>query len=210
MHLRLHYPDNRDYATDKLFQNAEFLRIPTNGNGGCAIHSVFGNTLNEYDQLILPSCREFLHEQLGQTATEYERRVDDTFLFSAWVENDVWKDTIFNLIKHRLKGNLEQQLANVEPERRALWNAIERDAQVYATLQNLVEAEQEQEEAFRESRRHMVEAFSCVCQKSLKECFLHPLLKQISDLRAILRRILRTRRRSLFADTTGCYFSEQR
>ena len=157
MHLRLHYPDNRDYATDKLFQNAEFLRIPTNGNGGCAIHSAFGNTLDEYDQLILLSCREFLHEQLGPTATECERRVDDTFLFSAWVENDVWKDTIVPLIKHRLKGNLKQQLANVEPERRALWNAIERDAQVYATLQNLVEAEQEQEEAIRESRRHMGE-----------------------------------------------------
>ena len=50
-----------------------------------------------------------------------------------------------------------------------------------------------------------------LCMSEIFEgMFLTSIVEAIGDFRAILRRILRKRRRSLFADTTGCYFSEQR
>ena len=179
MPLRLRYLDNPNVVSDNLFADIEFKRVPTNGNGGCAIHAVFGNTRDDYNQLILPHCREFLYEQLGPTAAECEQRVDDRVLFSQWIENDIWKDTVVPLMVQRTTDPVDQPQTRVEPERLALWNAIRHDTRVFTMLQSLKIAENRHEETIRKSRRHMVEAFGSVCTESLRNCFLHPLLKKL-------------------------------
>ena len=179
MPLRLSYSGTEIVASDRLFADIEFERVPTNGNGGCAIHAVFGNTQDNHNQLILPQCREFLYEQMGPTAAECERRVDDTKLFSEWIENDIWKDIVVPLFKHRTTEFLDQSRTDIEPERLALRKAITQDMQVYTALQSLQLAENQQEEAIRKSRRHMVEAFGSVCTTTLRNSFLHPLLKKL-------------------------------
>ena len=179
MPLRLCYFDKENAASANLFADMEFERVPTNGNGGCAIHAVFGNAQDEYNQLILLQCREFLYEQMGASATECERRVDDTDLFYEWIENDLWKDAIVPLMIHGTRNFLDRPRTDVELERLALWNAIKRDKEVHTSLQRLYLSENQQEETIRESRRRMVEAFGCVCREALRNCFLHPLLKEL-------------------------------
>ena len=179
MPLRLRYCDKENAVSPNLFADMKFERIPTNGNGGCAIHAVFGNAQDEDGQLILQQCREFLYEQMGTSATECERRVDDIDLFYEWIENDLWKDAIVPLMKHDTRNFLDRQRTDVELERLALWNAIKRDEEVYTSLQKLYLTENQEEETIRKSRRSMVEAFGCVCLEALRTCFLHPLLKEL-------------------------------
>ena len=94
MPLSLSYSDTEILASDHLFADIQFKKICTNGNGGCGKHAVFGNKQNKYNQLFLPQCGEFLYEQTVATATECEKRVDDTKVFSEWIENDIWKDIV--------------------------------------------------------------------------------------------------------------------
>ena len=163
-----------------LFKGCSFTVVPTNSNGGCAIHSAFGNTRDEWGRLFLPDCRPFLRTQLGPTADECERRVDNSALFSYWVENDFWKDTITLLIKKRRRcDNLDSYLDELDQERRELWLAIQKDANVFTTLCNLVLEEDKQNNASQIARKHILETFNLLCKNELRTSFFEPLLQSL-------------------------------
>ena len=83
--LSLTLPDSSLPRTIMSSAGKCFRAMPTNGDGACGIHSVFGRMLQ--GELYLPNARHFLRTQFGVTIEGFRRGVDSTTLCEA-VEQD--------------------------------------------------------------------------------------------------------------------------
>ena len=180
MSLRLRYPEGVSLDEERHFEDCCFHNHATNGNGGCAIHSVFASGRDSDGKFFLPNCRQFLREKLGETANDCAHRVNEPTLFREWVEKEFWQDTIASLCKPVLKGESNTGLTtSLGQEQHDLWKAIQNNTSLYNQLFHFVSEEQQCLDVHEQSRKQMVEAFGCLCVKPLQACFLHPLLKRL-------------------------------
>ena len=180
MSLRLRYPEGVSLDEERHFEDCCFHNHATNGNGGCAIHSVFASGRDSDGKFFLPNCRQFLREKLGETANDCAHRVNEPTLFREWVEKEFWQDTIASLCKPVLKGESNTGLTtSLGQEQHDLWKAIQNNTSLYNQLFHFVSEEQQCLDVHEQSRKQMVEAFGCLCVRPLQACFLHPLLKRL-------------------------------
>ena len=78
-------------STVRVYEKVEFKRVPTNGDGGCAIHSVFGNPSE--NGLFLHNARGFLRKTFAPTSAALRMRVHNNDLVDE-LAYFLWKDIV--------------------------------------------------------------------------------------------------------------------
>ena len=82
-----------------------FDAYKTNGNGACAIHSVFG-VPGQYREYKCEEARQLLYESLGNTYSVFASKLkENSELLDRWQRN-VWLDMVLPCIKKDFKESL--------------------------------------------------------------------------------------------------------
>ena len=171
--LTLNLPDEELPASIRQYAGAKFKTIITNGNGACAIHSVFGTHRPTHGDLFRPHARHFLRAKLGSTREEFRTGVSDNLLHKAVAEH-LWMECIRPIA--RIKAKVDDQIPNVDHETRLIWKEIEARPDLCEILLERVQREHEHYAEFTRRRTAMVDAFALLCVRSLEHCFVRPLL----------------------------------
>ena len=93
-----------------------FRTVHTNGDGACAVHSVFGKPSSS--GLYLPHAREFVASTFGATFQTFQERVGDSRLLSEF-ECSLWSDLVKPLAKQHVHLDIGSHV--VVPEAHLIW-----------------------------------------------------------------------------------------
>ena len=80
------------------FMGRRYHALKTNGNGSCAIHSVFGKPdAGDHDRLFVQHARQRAIETMGQSALQFRGRLQDDVLFDS-VTSCIWGDYLLPVL----------------------------------------------------------------------------------------------------------------
>ena len=154
-----------------------FRTVHTNGDGACAIHSVFGKPSSS--GLFLPHARTFLASALGATAQVFQHRVTDNMLLSEF-QCCLWSD----LVKPKAKQHVHLDIGSHELVREAhlIWDEICKSDAAREACVDVVLREQACYAEFQRKRLEISQAFAVLCTPSLKDVFIRRLLRMLGLL----------------------------
>ena len=147
--------------------------MPTNGNGACAIHSVWGIEDEASGELVKSNARLFLRDAFGPTAEGFKRKVASVDLMDE-IEMALW-ELIEPVAKQSGIHGPPPNAGNQEG--RHVWKCLVRSSSTVA--ERCVRAGQEDAERFRvyrERKDKVIQEFGVLCVDDFREVFVKPLL----------------------------------
>ena len=111
-------PDSVPSKVRELANNS-YKVLPTAGDGGCAIHSVYGDYTSF--GLFKQNARSFLKDLLGETAGDLQRRVNDPTVMQE-LRGVLWNDLVKRSAGHSrgMRGTKFEEC----PESEMVWKEL--------------------------------------------------------------------------------------
>ena len=139
-------------------------KIDTDGDGACALHSVFGSpTLrppSDRQKLFVTSARAKAVTTLGSTAAEFRRRLRTEHLYES-IASALWLDLLLPILYRQLKQTTGLR---VRAQGSILWSHIQKDASFRKSLEAHVEKETSKRKSADESKKEAFLRFSGLCR----------------------------------------------
>ena len=149
----------------------------TVGDGGCAIHSVFGRPSRR--GYFKARARDFIRECFGVTCESFRTRLNDVNL-GRELEQVLWVELVKPMaIKY---AGLPGDAVDVQNESRIVWQEVVRDQPLLASCVHAAMEQEASYAAFMLRRQEAVTAFGETCVEPLKELFVRPLLQSLDML----------------------------
>ena len=143
----------------------------TVGDGGCAIHSVFGtSTPRGYFHA---RARDFIRDCFGVTSESFRTRLNDGDL-ARELEQVLWVELVKPMAI--IEAGLSEDAVDVSHESRFVWQEIVRHQHLRASCVDAAVEQEASYAAFISRRKEAVTAFARTCVEPLKELFVRPLL----------------------------------
>jgi hypothetical protein len=156
----------------------EAIRLErTVGDGGCAIHSVFGTSSPR--GYFHARARDFIRECFGETSQGFRTRLNDVQL-GRELEQVLWVELVKPMAIN--DAGLSGDDVDVQHESRIVWQEVARDQPLLASCVDAAVEQEASYAAFMARRQEAVTAFGETCVEPLKEVFVRPLLESLDLL----------------------------
>ena len=159
------------------YAGRRFQALKTNGDGACAVHSVFGMLSGgEYRH---PFARRFLSYKLGATAGELRDRAKNDVMvseFFMWLWSDVVKP------QAKTHADLDAGDHALDDEAKAIWLEIQKEPVLCDMCVNHVRHEQHAYEMSQGERAGLLEKFEPLFDRRFQDTFVRPLLTSLGLL----------------------------
>ena len=140
-------------------------KIDTDGDGACALHSVFGcPTLRPPSgrrKLFVTDARAKAVSTLGSTAAEFRRRLRADHLYES-IESSLWSDLLLPILYRQLKQKTDLE---ERTQGRILWSHVKEDANFRKSLEAHVEKETSKRKSADESKKEAFLQFYSLCRQ---------------------------------------------
>ena len=114
----------------------EYCTIPTNGDGACAVHSVFGVPCPARDnKLFVANARGRLVATFGRTAAEFRQRLQNDDLYTS-VFSALWKDGLHPILLRECGSKAH---LNISATGEIVWSKVTANANIKQRLKKFVE-----------------------------------------------------------------------
>ena len=139
-----------------------FQKIDTDGDGACAIHSVFGAPSIELsNRLFVQNARARAIATLGDTASEFRRRLEGSSFYES-ICTALWGDLLLPIL---YASAHEPTPLIVRSQGKILWNCIERDGALSDLLRRHVKTELEKRRNADAIKAEAKQRFNTLCRK---------------------------------------------
>ena len=149
--------------------------IRTNGDGLCAVHSVFGTVrttrYRNQTELFHSDARAFIHQSFGMDYISFSRKLDSPSVL-AELEDLAW----FDLIRPACLFSLGLGTEALSNEARRVWGGVSSDVDLHQRCLAEVDRQETAKNQQNEIRQQVVQAFSAICVDTCERIVLRPLL----------------------------------
>ena len=148
----------------------------TNGNGACAIHSVFG-VPNKFGEYKCEEARQLFYESLGDAYSDFTSKFEgNRALLDRWQRN-VWLEMVRPCIDANFKEwNLPD---NADREVKMFCKTVAKDRKICEDIMKLRRQSEDLRSDFNTAREDLARRFGACCRLSSAAWFVDPVLHKL-------------------------------
>ena len=151
----------------------------TNGDGACAIHSVFG-VPSQYREYKCKEARQLFYESLGNTYSVFQSKfTENSQLLDRWQRN-VWLEMVVPCIKADFMESLLPMDADNEVKK--FCKTLAKDPAVCKEIMDLYRESEDLRADFNTAREDLARRFGACCRLGSAAGFVDPLLDKLGRL----------------------------